>query len=133
MDPTPTAQSRILVVEDDADLRTILRLQLTSEGFTVDEASDGAEAFARLQAERPDCVVLDLMMPVMNGFALLKRIRSIATLSDIPVLILTASADERSRLRSYQYQADAYMNKPYDLAELTAEVARLCAVAAAER
>jgi DNA-binding response OmpR family regulator len=117
----------VLVVEDDPDLRTILRLQLTSEGFQVEEAEDGAVAYRRLQEWRPDCIVLDLMMPVMNGFGLLKRLRSLDDLCTIPVIVLTASADERSRIKTFQYRADTYMGKPYDLAALTAEVTRLCA------
>jgi len=122
-----SAKTMVLVVEDDPDLRTILRMHLTGEGFKVEEAGNGAEAFARLQELRPACIVLDLMMPVMNGFSLLKRLRSIDALVEIPVLILSASSDERNRSRSFQYQADAFMSKPYDLGELTAQVRRLCA------
>ncbi len=118
---------RILVVEDDPDLRRILRLQLAANGCEVVEAENGLAGFAALQQQRPDCVILDLMMPVLDGFGFLKRARSIIDLLDVPVLILTASQDERNRVRGFQYQADAYMSKPYDLEELTAEVARLVA------
>jgi DNA-binding response OmpR family regulator len=76
-------------------------------------------------------VILDLMMPVLDGFGFLKRARSIIDLLDVPVLILTASQDERNRIRGFQYQADAYMGKPYDLDELTDEVTRLVASRAA--
>ena len=118
---------RILVVEDDPDLRKILRLQLVANGFEVIEAENGQVGFAAVQEQRPDCVILDLMMPVLDGFGFLKRARSIIDLQEIPVLILTASQDERNRVRGFQYQADAYMSKPYDLEELTAEVVRLVA------
>lgn len=121
----------ILVVEDDPDLRKILRLQLVASGFEVVETGNGQEGFAALQQRRPDCVILDLMMPVLDGFGFLKRARSIIDLLDVPVLILTASQDERNRIRGFQYQADAYMGKPYDLDELTAEVTRLVASRAA--
>ncbi len=117
---------RILVVEDDPDLRTIVRLQLSSAGFEIREAENGAVGYEAIQQEVPDLVILDLMMPVMDGFGFLKRIRSSLTLQDVPVLILTASEDERNRTRGYQYKADAYMSKPYDLMELTQEVTRLC-------
>jgi DNA-binding response OmpR family regulator len=120
------AKPRILVVEDDPDLRTILRLQLASQGYEVIETTNGAEGFAAIQEQDPSCVILDLMMPVMDGFGFLKRARSILALQDIPILILTASEDERNRIRGYQYQADSYMSKPYDLDELTEEVGRLC-------
>jgi len=122
---TEVAKPRILVVEDDPDLRRILKLQLVSRGFDIHEAENGAEGFRAVQAEPPDCVILDLMMPVMDGFGFLKRLRSILATQDLPVLILTASEDERNKVRGFQYQADAYMSKPYDLEELTVQVEKL--------
>jgi DNA-binding response OmpR family regulator len=75
----------------------------------------------------PDFVILDLMMPVMDGFGFLKRVRSIMAMTDVPIMILTASEDERNKVRGFHYQADAYMAKPYDLTVLTNEVRRLLA------
>lgn len=124
------AKPVILVVEDDPDLRTILRMQLTSQDFVVREAVNGLEGFQSMQASTPDCVILDLMMPVLDGFGFLKRVRSLMTMVDVPILILTASEDERNKVRGYQYQADAYMNKPYNLDALTDEVRRLLAARA---
>jgi DNA-binding response OmpR family regulator len=124
---TEVAKPRILVVEDDPDLRTILKLQLAGRGFEIAEAENGAEGFEAIQAEVPDCVILDLMMPVMDGFGFLKRVRSIMSIKDVPILILTASEDERNRVRGFQYQADAYMSKPYDLEKLTVQVENLLA------
>ena len=121
------AKPVLLVVEDDPDLRTILRMQLTSQDFIVREAVNGLEGFQSMQASTPDCVILDLMMPVLDGFGFLKRVRSLMTMVDVPILILTASEDERNKVRGYQYQADAYMNKPYNLDALTDEVRRLLA------
>lgn len=128
---TDVAKPRILVVEDDPDLRRILKLQLTSRGFEITEAENGAEGFRAIQQDLPDCVILDLMMPVMDGFGFLKRVRSIIGTKDVPVLILTASEDERSKVRGFQYQADAYMSKPYDLENLTEVVEKLMAANAA--
>ncbi|MFO7652888.1 MAG: response regulator [Candidatus Krumholzibacteriia bacterium] len=125
--PAEPTSPLVLVVEDDPDLRRVVCLQLTASGFAVAEAGDGEAGFARLQDCRPACVITDLMMPALDGFGLLKRIRTIDALSDLPVLVLTASADDRCRLRSFQYRADAYLGKPFDLAELTATVCRLCA------
>jgi len=127
---TDVAKPRILVVEDDPDLRTILKLQLVSQDFVVSEATNGAEGYAAIQAQIPDCVILDLMMPVMDGFGFLKRVRSTIAMTDVPIIILTASEDERNKVRGFQYQADAYMNKPYDLEALTGEVRRLLAASA---
>lgn len=118
---------RILIVEDDPDLRAILRLQLDSSGFEVKEAPNGAVAFAMIQQDRPDCIILDLMMPILDGFGFLKRVRSVTGFQSLPVMILTASEDERHKIRGFQYQADAYMGKPYDLEELTQKVESLCA------
>lgn len=125
---TESAKPRILVIEDDPDLRTIVRLQLSSSGYEISEACNGAEGFKAIQEETPDCVILDLMMPIMDGFGFLKRARSVTAFQDVPILILTASEDERNRVRGFQYQADSYMSKPYDLQELTTEVERLCSL-----
>jgi len=125
------AKPRILIVEDDADLRTILRIQLTDSGFEIFEAVNGQEGFVQVQELEPDCVVLDLMMPVLDGFGFLKRVRSLAAYESLPVLMLTASEDERHRTRSFQFQADAYMSKPYDLEALTDQVHELLFVPAA--
>ncbi len=117
--------TRVLLVEDDPAVRRILALQLQTRGYAVRTANDGAEGFRALQEELPDCVVLDLMMPVMDGFELLKRIRSLARTANLPVLVLTASEDERHRLRSQQYYADAYVNKPYELDRIVLTIDRL--------
>lgn len=124
---TDVTKPRILVVEDDPDLRRILKLQLESRGYEIIEAENGAEGFQAIQAALPECVILDLMMPVMDGFGFLKRARSIMATKDVPIIILTASEDERNRVRGFQYQANAYMSKPYDLEKLTAKVEKLMA------
>jgi DNA-binding response OmpR family regulator len=128
---TDVAKPRILVVEDDPDLRRILKLQLTSRGYEIREAENGAEGFRAIQEDLPDCVILDLMMPVMDGFGFLKRVRSIMGTKDVPILILTASEDERNKVRGFQYQADNYMSKPYDLDKLTDVVEKMMAAKAA--
>jgi DNA-binding response OmpR family regulator len=130
---TEVAKPRILVVEDDPDLRRILKLQLESQNYEVREAENGAEGFQVIQEQVPDCVILDLMMPVMDGFGFLKRVRSIMDTREVPIIILTASEDERNRVRGFQYQANSYMSKPYDLEELTAEVDHLMAAAVANQ
>lgn len=117
--------TRILLVEDDPAVRRILALQLQTRGFDVRTATDGAAGFQALQQDLPDCVVLDLMMPVMDGFELLKRIRSLGRTANLPVLVLTASEDDRHRLRSQQYLADAYVNKPYELDRVILTIDRL--------
>ena len=119
---------RVLVIEDDADLRQILRLHLTADGFAITEAEDVAAAFTHLQSKLPDCVILDLIMPGMDGFVFLKRLRSVERTSDVPVVILTASENYRDRAKGRQYQANVYLRKPCDLEQLTATLRRLCRV-----
>jgi len=118
---------RILIVEDDPDLQTILTFQLESDGYAIDRAGNGEEAFHHIQESIPDCILLDIMMPVMDGFSFLKRLRSVDRTLDVPVIVLTASEDSRAPRKSSQYMADAFMQKPYDLAALSAKISELIA------
>lgn len=117
---------RILVIEDDPDLRKILSIQLGSEGYEVVTADDGLIAFQILEGQVPDCILLDLMMPNMDGFTFLKRLRTMDRTANVPVIVLTASHDHRHRRKSEQYLADVFLNKPYNLDQLTREIDRLC-------
>ena len=119
------AKPTILIVEDDPDLSKILDLQFRTEGFQTVLADNGATAFELVHDFYPDCIILDLMMPVMDGFSFLKRIRTLNHTADVPVIVLTASEDVRHKRKSQQYLADAFMNKPYNLQELTQLVRRL--------
>ncbi len=119
------AKPTILIVEDDPDLSKILDLQFRTEGFQTVLADNGATAFELVHDLHPDCIILDLMMPVMDGFSFLKRIRALNHTEDVPVIVLTASEDDRHKRKSQQYLADAFMNKPYNLQELTQLVRRL--------
>ena len=117
---------RVLVIEDDGDLRKILLLHLTADGFEVAVADDVAAALAHLHSELPDCVILDLIMPGMDGFVFLKRLRSVERTCDVPVVILTASENYRDRAKGRQYQANVYLHKPCNLEQLTVTLRRLC-------
>jgi DNA-binding response OmpR family regulator len=114
-----TAKPIIMIVEDDPDLAKILRFQLSTEGFAIEAADNGATAYDLVQNISPDCIILDLMMPVMDGFSFLKRLRALNQTKDVPVIVLTASEDERHKRKSHQYLADAFVKKPYNLQELT--------------
>ena len=110
----------ILIVEDDELLRDGLSAQLAHAGHTVGTASDGAQAQAQLDATRFDAVVLDLGLPVIDGFAVLRWIRQ--RFAALPVLILTARDGVDDRVQGLNAGADDYLTKPFDMAELLARL-----------
>jgi DNA-binding response OmpR family regulator len=110
---------RVLVVDDDPDIRGLLRELLDRRGFDVTEARDGQEALRVFFTERPDLVVLDVAMPVLDGWKTLERIRE---LSDVPVVMLTARTTELEKTRGLRAGADDYVTKPFGRQELLARV-----------
>jgi len=117
-----TPQRRVLVVEDDADTRELLREFLRRAGFAVVEAGDGAAGLRQLYASRPDLVILDISLPRLDGWKTLERIRD---LSDVPVLVLTAHSLELERVRALNSGADDYVTKPFGRQELLARIEAL--------
>lgn len=109
---------RILVVEDEFAMRSFLRQFLESEGYLVSEAASGAEALQVLDRRSVDLVITDLYMPLMSGAELIQRLRSKARQSSLPVLLLSAWADEVTRETIYSVGASAYLSKPFDGREL---------------
>ncbi|HWQ12559.1 MAG TPA: response regulator transcription factor [Roseiflexaceae bacterium] len=109
----------ILVVDDEAKLRDMLRLYLEQEGFRVVEAGHGREALYVARVERPDLVVLDLMMPEMGGYEFL---RAFAKESRTPVIVLTARIDDTDKILGLELGADDYVTKPFNVRELIARV-----------
>jgi DNA-binding response OmpR family regulator len=103
---------RVLVVDDDHDYVDILRVQLERRGFTVMTAGGGAEALERLQQQKPDVVLLDVMMPDVSGFDVLQRIRETPATASLPVILISAKGDEDDMMAGYQYGADYYITKP---------------------
>ena len=114
---------RILVVDDDRAVRESLRRSLTFNGYEVDVASDGGEALDRLRAERPDALVLDVMMPRVGGLETCRRLR--ADGDDVPILVLTARDSIADRVAGLDAGADDYLVKPFDLEELLARLRAL--------
>lgn len=130
MEPTQShdiaaAPTRILVVEDEESLRTILRLQLEHEGYDVLTAGDGVEGLESALHERPDLIVLDWMMPRMDGHEVCHRIKTNFVTSHIPVIMLTARFELKDRLKSLSDGANDYITKPYELDELLVRVRNL--------
>jgi DNA-binding response OmpR family regulator len=114
--------SRLLVVEDDPDITTALRLLFGSAGYEVVHAGDGRAGLRQAYAAHPDLVVLDVGLPEMDGWAVLERLRDI---SDVPVLVLTAHGRETDKVRGLRSGADDYLTKPFANAELLARVEAL--------
>ena len=111
--PPPDYARRILVVDDNLDNRILVRDTLSQEGHTIIEAENGLAALEKVQSERPDLVLLDIMMPVMDGFTVIKRLRGELGLLGLPILILTAMGEEESQSLALQLGADDYMTKPF--------------------
>jgi DNA-binding response OmpR family regulator len=115
--------ARILVVEDSVDLARALRTNLELEGHEVGVALDGERGLALVRSSRPDLIVLDLMLPKMDGYLLLRAVRGEGL--HMPVLILTARSDEAEKVRGFRWGADDYVTKPFSLIELLARVEAL--------
>ena len=114
---------RVLIVEDDPDLGFGLRTTLEIEGYTADVAEDGPSGLRRAREERPDLVILDLMLPGMDGYRVLRALR--AEGNRVPVLILTARGEEADKVLGFRSGADDYVTKPFGLLELLARVEAL--------
>jgi DNA-binding response OmpR family regulator len=115
-------RARILIVEDEPQLRGLLRLYLERAGYAVTDAGDGATALAAFAADRADLVVLDLMLPGMQGEAVLDALRQEA---DVPILITSAKRSDAERIAGLRLGADDYLAKPFNPHELTARVAAI--------
>ena len=113
---------KILVVDDEALLVKGIRFNLQSEGYEVITGSDGLEAVALVREEKPDLVILDVMMPNMDGMTACGKIREF---SDIPVILLTAKTDDMDKLMGFDHGADDYITKPFNILELKARIRAL--------
>jgi DNA-binding response OmpR family regulator len=113
---------RVLVVDDSDEIRFILTTMLETQGYRVDTAADGARAFRALLAEQYHLVVLDVMMPLKDGYTLLKEMRDAGLRDSTRVLMLTAKATEADWARGYSLGVDDYLTKPFDMEELLVAV-----------
>ena len=113
---------KILVVDDEALLVKGIRFNLQSEGYEVITGSDGLEALHLVQEKNPDLVILDVMMPNMDGMTACSKIREF---SDIPIILLTAKTDDMDKLMGFDHGADDYITKPFNILELKARIRAL--------
>jgi two-component system phosphate regulon response regulator PhoB len=115
-------RERILVVEDEKDVREMIRLNLKAAGFDVVEAGNGAEALALAKNDPPKVIILDLMMPEMSGIEFCRALRRNPATSRIPVLMLTAKSTEEDKVVGFEVGADDYVTKPFSPRELVLRV-----------
>ena len=115
----------ILLIEDEADVADLARYHLKKAKYRVLHALDGAEGLAMVQQERPDAVVLDIMLPRMNGFEVAKKLKSDPTTESIPVLILSAKGEAESRIKGLELGAEDYLPKPFSPRELVLRIKAL--------
>ena len=115
----------ILVVDDQLEFRFLLEQVLQRAGYDVMTASDGAEAFQKVLHNRPDLILLDVMMPVVDGFGVLDTLKADPELSSVPIVMLTARDQARDLARGHRRGADVYLTKPLDRDELLLTVQRL--------
>lgn len=108
-----------MIADDEAPIREILKIYCEKEGFDVIEAADGAEAILKVQSEKPDIIILDIMMPVLDGLEVCKQVRK---MSDIPIIMLTAKDDDDDRILGLEIGADDYITKPFNNREVIARV-----------
>ncbi len=108
------------MVDDDAHIRELVRVFLQNEGLEVIEATDGVDALSKLASEKVDMVIMDIMMPKMDGWALCEEIRSYHT--DLPILMLTANGETAQKVKGFHLGTDDYLVKPFEPAELIVRV-----------
>jgi two-component system KDP operon response regulator KdpE len=116
---TPTEPRLVLVVDDEPRMIRFIRMNLELEGYRVIEASDGLEALEQVRKNLPDLVIMDVMMPKMDGFETLRVLREIST---VPVILLTVKSDEEDRIHGLEAGADDYVTKPFSPRELISRV-----------
>lgn len=118
---------KILVCDDERHIVRLIQVNLERQGYQVVTAFDGKEGLEKIKAEKPNCVVLDVMMPYMDGFEVLKSLRRDPETENLPVIMLTAKAQDKDVFEGYHYGADMYLTKPFNPMELVTFVKRITA------
>ncbi len=118
---------KILVCDDERHIVRLIQVNLERQGYQVVTAYDGKEGLEKIRAEKPNLVVLDVMMPYMDGFEVLKTLRREPEFESLPVIMLTAKAQDKDVFEGYHYGADMYLTKPFNPIELVTFVKRIAA------
>ena len=119
MEQKTDAQKTILIVEDEKNIVDILRFNLQREGYRTVEAYDGADGLEKARKENPDLILLDVMLPKLNGFEVCQAIREF---SEMPIIMLTAKGDDMDKILGLEYGADDYITKPFNILEVKARI-----------
>ncbi|MGA3279413.1 MAG: response regulator [Smithella sp.] len=114
--------SKILIVDDEQDIVELISYNLEKEGFSTIKAYDGVSVFNIIATKKPDLLILDLMLPGMNGLDICKKIRANPATADLPIIMLTAKGDELDKIIGLEIGADDYITKPFSVKELVARV-----------
>jgi two-component system, sensor histidine kinase ChiS len=120
--PQPVRQPRVLVVDDEDSIRLLCHVNLRAAGFETIEAADGEEALAAARAERPDLILLDVMMPRLNGWTVAEELAGSPETEDIPIVFLSARTEVAEQARAYDIGAVAYLRKPFEAATLASVI-----------
>ncbi|MCX6560211.1 MAG: ATP-binding protein [Candidatus Aminicenantes bacterium] len=126
-DDAPPPVDRVLLAEDNADLRAFLRTMLIRSGHDVVAVADGVEAWEAAERDLPDVIVSDLMMPRLDGYELLRKVKGTSATRQIPVILITAKPGLEAKLKGYEHGADAFIGKPVQIRELDARIRNLTA------
>ncbi|MFD1911428.1 response regulator transcription factor [Halodurantibacterium flavum] len=118
-------RKRVLVVEDEDNIAVALDYLISREGYDRDRVASGAEALDRIRATRPDLVLLDVMLPEVSGYEICQAVRMDPGLGDVKILMMTARGSAMERRKGLALGADGFISKPFELAELRAEVRRM--------
>jgi DNA-binding response OmpR family regulator len=116
------AVKKILVVDDEPDVASLLTLMLKSQGYAVINAADGQEALEKARGENPDLILLDVMLPRMDGYKVARMLKFDENYSHIPIIMLTAKIQERDKATGLEMGANDYLTKPFDTAILLAKI-----------
>ncbi len=122
---SPVSKRNITVVDNDLEIVSLVRVILEQEGFNVRCANSGQQLFADLEKKKPDLIILDVMMPVMDGLVVLARLKDAPETSSIPVILLTVLEQHEDVLAGYKTGADYYMTKPFTRTQLITGINRL--------
>lgn len=113
---------KILIVEDEPDVASLLALMLKSRGHDIIEAGDGQEALEKARSERPDLIILDIMLPRLDGYKVARMLKFDENFSHIPIIMVTAKIQEKDKKTGLEMGADAYITKPFDTAMLLEKI-----------